>query len=374
MLIGIDARFYGHLGKGLGRYTQKLIEYLEQIDFENEYVVFLRKQNFDEYIPKNKNFKKVLADYRWYTFSEQLFFPLLLKKYKCDILHFPHFNVPILYFGKFIITIHDLILIHYPTIRSSTLSPVFYWFKFFVYKIVIKLAILRSEKIIAVSKFTKKDIIKTYGERFSEKIAVTYEASEKKRIPFELNKEDILKKYAIISPYVLYVGNVYPHKNPEILIDAFEKLSKISSEFKLVFIGSEDYFYNRLKDLVFEKKINNIIFTGFVPDCDLDFIFDKAFAYVRPSFYEGFQLPPLEAMSVGVPVICADNECAKEILEDSSLYFDGKSADELVNCILKLKNNFLRSELIKNGYLQVSKFSWEDMAKKTLNIYLKNAK
>ena len=118
MLIGIDARFYGSIGKGLGRYTQKLIENLEKTDQENRYVVFLRKENFDEYQPQNPNFKKVLADYRWYSFAEQLFFPRLLRKYNFDFVHFPHFNVPLLYRKKFIMTIHDLILIHFPTHRS----------------------------------------------------------------------------------------------------------------------------------------------------------------------------------------------------------------------------------------------------------------
>ena len=96
MRIGIDARFFGSIGKGLGRYTQKLIENLEKTDNENQYVVFLRKENFDEYQPKNKNFQKVLADYQWYTFAEQIKMPLLLNKFNLDLVHFPHFNVPFL--------------------------------------------------------------------------------------------------------------------------------------------------------------------------------------------------------------------------------------------------------------------------------------
>jgi len=179
MLIGIDARFYGSIGKGLGRYTQKLVEYLEKVDEKNQYIVFLRKENFEEYQPKNKNFRKELADYRWYSFAEQIFFPFKLRKYKFDLVHFPHFNVPLLYRKKFVLTIHDLILIHFPTVRATTLSPIFYWMKFFAYKCVIKSAIKRSQKIFAVSKFTKKDILETYKKIPEEKICVTYEACEK---------------------------------------------------------------------------------------------------------------------------------------------------------------------------------------------------
>ncbi|KKQ79694.1 MAG: mannosyltransferase B-like protein, partial [Candidatus Moranbacteria bacterium GW2011_GWD2_38_7] len=148
MKIGIDARFYGSIGKGLGRYTQKLIQHLEHIDKENHYVVFLRKENFDDYQPFNKNFEKVLADYAWYTFAEQLFFPLLLNKQKLDLMHFPHFNVPLLYSGRFVLTIHDLILTHFPTIRATMLNPVFYWFKYVAYKLAISSALWRAKKII----------------------------------------------------------------------------------------------------------------------------------------------------------------------------------------------------------------------------------
>ncbi len=179
MRIGVDARFYGAIGKGLGRYTQKLIENLEKISAKggNEYFIFLRKENFEDYQPKNENFQKVLADYRWYTLSEQINMPRILNKYNLDLVHFPHFNVPLFYRRKFVITIHDLILIHFPTIRGTTLNPLFYFLKFLAYKIVIRSAIKRAEKIIAVSNFTKNDILKNYGVP-AEKIAVTHEACD----------------------------------------------------------------------------------------------------------------------------------------------------------------------------------------------------
>jgi glycosyltransferase involved in cell wall biosynthesis len=120
MRIGIDARFYGSLGKGLGRYTEKLIFHLEAIDTDNEYVVFLRRENFDEYIPRSPRFRKVVAQYAWYGLSEQTLFVLLLYRFRFDLVHFPHFNVPLLYRRPFVVTIHDLILVHYPTLRNIT--------------------------------------------------------------------------------------------------------------------------------------------------------------------------------------------------------------------------------------------------------------
>lgn len=223
MKIGIDARFFGLMGKGLGRYTQKLIEHLEAIDHENQYVVFLRKENFDEYQPYNKNFSKVLADYQWYSFSEQIFFPKLLNKHNLDLMHFPHFNVPLLYRRKFVLTIHDLILLHFPTIRATMLNTFFYWIKYLMYKFVIGSAIGRAKQIIAVSQFTKDDISKEYPKA-KGKIQVTHEASDNICRISNVSPHLILEKYGIIKPYLLYVGNAYPHKNLEKLVEAFEKV------------------------------------------------------------------------------------------------------------------------------------------------------
>lgn len=366
MRIGIDARFYGPIGKGLGRYTQKLIENLEKVDNANLYFVFLKKENFNEYAPKKSNFKKVLADYHWYTFAEQIKFPKLLQKYKIDLMHFPHFNVPLFYFGKFIVTIHDLILLHFPTVRSSTLSPVLYWMKFLIYKIVIGSAILRSNRIIAVSKFTKKDILENYPRIPNEKIKVTYEACDDYCFFNPKPAEEVLPRYGIIKPYLLYVGNAYPHKNPENLILAFKKLPDL----KLVFVGTEDYFYRRLQTLAVSENIKNVIFSGFVPDYDLDAVFRNAIAYVRPSFYEGFELPPLEAMARGVPVICSNHQCAREILQDSAYYFDGNKVADIIQAIKAIyTDEGLRADLVSKGYEQVKKYDWGNMAQKTLEIY-----
>lgn len=370
MRIGIDARFFGPIGKGLGRYTQKLIENLEKIDNGNQYFIFLKSENYDEYKPQNRNFTKIKADYHWYTLSEQIWFPWLLKKYKLDLMHFPHFNVPLFYFRKFIVTIHDLILVRFPTARSSTLGPFLYWLKFMAYKIVIRSAIFRSKRIIAVSKFTKKDILEMYKKTLPKKIIVTYEACEDFCMSSPNKDTDILKRYKIKKPYVIYVGNVYPHKNPERLALAFKFLEKKKKDINLVFVGGEDYFYKRLKNFVSNKSIGNIIFSGFVPDYDLDILLHNAIAYIRPSLYEGFELPPLEAMAKGTPVLSSSHQCALEILEDSALYFDAKNIDGIVGSIEKItSDDNLRKKLIEKGYRQIQKYSWKKMAKITLAVY-----
>ncbi len=370
--IGIDARFYGSIGKGLGRYTQKLIQHLEKIDSENTYFVFLRHENFDEYTPSNQNFQKVLADYNWYSFSEQIFFPKLLHSYRLDLMHFPHFNVPILYFRKFVITIHDLILLHFPTRRASTLSLVWYWTKFCAYRLVIYCAIVRSKRIIAVSQFTKKDILSQYSVA-KNKIVVTYEACEKNLRESPQSSEQILEKYGILRPYFLYVGNAYPHKNLEQLISAFSDVSAVLKDLNLVLVGKEDYFYLRLKAEVNKKKVEGVIFPGFVSDQDLSVVYQQALLYVFPSLYEGFGLPPLEAMQRGVPVICSNSTCLPEILGEAAFFVDAKVKEEITTAILKVfHDETLRKELILKGHKQVEKYSWEKMASETLEIYLEN--
>lgn len=165
MKIGIDARFFGPKDKGFGRYTENLVRNLEKLDHENQYFVFLRKDSWKEYQPENPIFRKVLANYKWYGWKEQILLPLKLKKYKFDLVHFTHFNVPIFYRGKFVVTIHDLTLRYFPTHRGL---------KFLAYKLVFRHAIKNSQKIIAISEHTKKEILKYYKVN-PNKIKVIYE-------------------------------------------------------------------------------------------------------------------------------------------------------------------------------------------------------
>jgi glycosyltransferase involved in cell wall biosynthesis len=375
MKIGIDARFFGSLGKGLGRYTQKLIENLEKISARggpasgggHQYFVFLRKENFNDYQPKNKNFQKVLSDYPWYSFSEQVNMPRILNKYKLDLVHFPHFNVPLLYRKKFIITIHDLILLHFSTLKSTTLNPIFYWLKFLAYKAVIRSAVKRSKKIIAVSNFTKSDILNHYSIP-QEKIVVTHEATDDIQENSAFSSEGILKKYGIMKPYIMYVGNAYPHKNLEALVLAYRNIK--NKKLQLVLVGKEDYFYSRLKELTEKEKISNVLFAGFVPDEELDVIYKNSLFYIFPSLYEGFGLPPLEAMIRGIPVAASNIPCLKEILGENAFYFDASKKENISRAIDEYsENQKLREELSGKGILWTKKYSWEKMAKETLNEY-----
>ena len=372
--IGIDARFYGPTGKGLGRYAQKLVEYLEMVDGgnkERQYVVFLRKDNFDLYQPKHENFTKVLADFSWYSFAEQLGFPLFLYAQKLDLVHFCHFNVPLLYCKQFVVTIHDLILFHHPTVRNTTLNKYFYFLKLFAYRLAIRRAAKKARKIIAVSEFTRSDIVANLGVT-KEQVEMTYEGCEYQCFLNSKCDDDVLTKYGIMKPYLLYVGNAYPHKNLERLVAVFSRLRNKNDKLQLVLVGGKDFFYENLEKFVFDGVYEGIIFPGYVPDRELDVLYKRAELYVFPSLYEGFGLPPLEALAKSTMVVSSCRTSMPEILQDAVSYFDPEDLDSMEKSILfALENKPPKKELPKKAIKVLAKFSWRKMAEETLDIYKK---
>lgn len=375
MTIGIDARFFGPGAKGLGRYTQKLIEELEKTDGNNDYLIFLRRENFEEYQPQDPRFKKILADWRWYSLAEQIFFPWQLYRHKIDLMHFAHFNAPLLYRRPFILTVHDLILQRWPTRQNDFLNRVKYFIKSLGYKLVIRSALARARRIIVVSQFVKNDVIRSFGVT-PERINVIYEgAPDLAKGKERMANSQILEKYGIRKPYLLYVGNAYPHKNLERLADAFKILRDGQySGLQLVLVGGEDYFYKKLKKENCDSRGvcfgGGVIFTGFVPDEELRVLYKEADVYVFPSLCEGFGLPPLEAMAQGAPVAAARATCLPEILDQAAHYFDGEETKDMADKIGEvLSDSDLRAKLVAQGFEQIKKYSWRKMAEETVKAY-----
>ncbi len=373
MRIGIDARFFGgEQSKGLGRYTQKLIEYLAEHDHVNEYVIFLQPDSQQDWNITNPNFTVVETPYRWYTFREQLFMPWKIFRAKVDFMHFPHFNVPLLYRGSFIATIHDLIIIHFPTERATTLGPLLYKVKHLAGSLVMRHAVKHSRHIITVSEFSKQDIAKYYSIDPS-KITVTYEAAELPQPATATDRStDIVKHYGIKKPFILYVGNAYPHKNLNILLQVMKQMhDEKDASFQLVLVGREDHFYARLKQAAWAMNIDDsVIFTGFVPDAELATLYKEALLYIFPSRYEGFGLPPLEAMQHGTPVLAARTSCLPEILGEAATYFDPEDVSGIIKAVQQvLRQPETRSQMIDRGLAQAAKYSWKRMMEQTIEVY-----
>jgi len=402
MKIGIDARMIK--ATGIGRYIENLILELAKINGEhaqrpiprslgeegsqkvevgNQYVLFLRKEEFDNFDlpaaltkegkilePKaqsSSNFSKVLADFHWYSKAEQLGFPKVIASQNLDLMHFPHFNVPLLYNGKFVITIHDLTLHTHKTIRASTKSALTYQIKHLLYKYIIRRAAKKAAKIFVPSNFTKSDVLKLLKVP-EGKVVVTLEGGPSEEL-LKLEPDfGVLEKFNIKKPFIFYVGNCYPHKNIESLVKALEFLPK---NITLVLAGKSDEFHQKLKLKIKELGLQDrVVMTDFVSDGELAALYKSASVYAFPSFNEGFGLPPLEAMSFGLPVATSSASCLPEILGDSALLFNPRDPKDIAEKIGNImENEKLRGELVEKGLRQVKKYSWAKMAKETLNAY-----
>jgi glycosyltransferase involved in cell wall biosynthesis len=370
MRIGIDARFYGSLGKGLGRYTERLITHLEQLAPEDEFVVFLRQENWEHYKPASPRFTKQLADFRWYSVAEQRQMPRLVRSAGIDLMHYPHFNVPLLSPKPFIVTIHDLILTHFPTRRATTLGPLTYWIKQMAYRITLSRAVSHAAHILTVSNFTKQDIQQYFGYD-PKKITVTYEAVDS----FPKSDADdsaLVQNAGISGRYLLYVGNAYPHKNLEQFISLLKALPPKYADLSLVVVCKPDYFLDRFRNQVREAGLESrVIFPGYVDDATLGALYRKAHAYVFPSLYEGFGLPPLEAMAQGTPVISSNAACMPEVLGNAAIYFNPKDVHGMLAALDRLDDLTFRQAQILAGKQWIKRYSWRALAEQTLAVYHK---
>lgn len=363
MKIGIDARMYRSGVAGIGRYSQNLIKNLLEIDKENQYILFMTSADAEEFKKKkieNRNYQIRIADIDHFSLGEQIRLPKILKNENLDLMHFLNFNHPVRYRGKFIVTVHDLTLYHYPqTARDTNL-----W-KQIAFKYVMKKACTNAEKIIAVSEHTKKDIIEHF-KLPDEKIKVIYEAADDKTFS-EVNQKDIVvlkAKYNIHEPVILYVGQFRYHKNIKRLIEAFE-IIKQNTTVKLVLLG-------KAEGIDKFPKSSDIVMPGFVDDKELAIWYKLASVFVFPSFYEGFGLPGLEAMKAGLPVVASNQGSLPEIYKNAALYFDPYDTKDIADKIkVVVENQKMRQELIQKGQTVSSQYSWRKTAEETLEVYKK---
>jgi len=369
--IIIDARMYGLEHAGIGRYVMNLVSQLEKLDKKNEYFILLRKKYYQKLKFKNKRFKKVLVDIPHYSFKEQIFLPGILRKIKPDLTHFPHFNVPIFWQGKYVVTIHDLIKHQSRGIKTTTKPTPLYWLKYIVYQLTVFSAVKRARKIITPSKWWKKELAKRYRLK-PEKIVVTYEgAGEFLNKKPTISSSAALKKYGISKPFVIYTGSLYPHKNVLRLVKAIIRLNKQGKRLSLVIACARNVFLTRFKkEVEAAKGLGLVVLAGFVPDGELIALYKEAKAFVTPSLLEGFGLTPLEAMAVGLPVISSNASCLPEICGQAAVYFDPFDVKDISKKIRELVGNEKKRQvLIQKGFEQVKKYSWQKMAKETLKIY-----
>lgn len=358
-------------GGGLGRYVEQLVTGLQAIDHKNRYVLFLKKENFDACVITNPNFEKRLADVHWYGLEEQLKMGGIIDREHLDLVHFPHFNVPLFIRTPFVVTIHDLILLDEPfSTNLSTRHRSIFTLKYWGYKLVLSRAVSRAKKVISISHTTTHSILHHVKNADPNKIEVVYEGvtalGESVELALDHPPTPSFSRRGSSEPYLLYVGNAFPHKNLERLLEAFAMLRHTHSEIKLVLAGRENIFYKRL----LEHKPTNVEFVNGPTDKELAELYKNALLYVYPSRIEGFGLPPLEAMSAGVPVAASDIPSLKEILGDSAAFFDPKDSENMATVISDLiDSSEKRASHIEKGTQHIKRYSWSKMAVAIQTIY-----
>ncbi|MDD5355578.1 MAG: glycosyltransferase family 1 protein [Candidatus Omnitrophica bacterium] len=361
MHIVIDARMVGKEKFGIARYVSNLVKALAAIDSQNKYTVLVQNDVLSSSVrAPNMVFKRCAI--KWLSLEEQWRIPALLRELKPDIFHATSFVAPVMQPCKTIITIHDLFQLIFP--------EHFGFIKHIYYRLVIGRAIKNAAHIIAVSESTKKDLISIFKVE-PRKITVTYEAAEDNFRP--ITDRDVIDKFRrekrLSDNFMLYVGNHKKHKNITTLLKAFKifKANDARNHY-LVMSGGKDEGIVAMAQaagilpwLVFVKVDN---------DNELSLLYNAAQLFVFPSLYEGFGLPPLEAMACGTPVITANVSSLPEVIGDAGLLIDPLSVSNLARAMGQvLSDRPLAEKMAEKGLARARSFSWVKCAEETKNIY-----
>ncbi|WP_032121275.1 glycosyltransferase family 4 protein [Clostridium amazonitimonense] len=368
MKICIDGRAAKwYRGTGIGTYTYQLIKSLNNIDNINNYTVFMPEvEKFDITLNSNFNINKIIKSIQ-NNFWDQVNIPNILDNVEADIYHVPQNGVglPFKKKCKFVITLHDVIPLKMPeTVGEKYLK---------IFNEDMQSIVSLCDGIITVSEFSKDDISKAFNFP-RDKIYVTHLASEEVYKPLDRCscKKNIEKNYGIKEDFILYIGGFSPRKNIIGLLEAFSKLVQVNNKtIKLIIGGTKGISYPKYKNKSIELGIeNHVIFPGFIPLEHLPWFYNCCEFFVYPSLYEGFGLPPLEAMACGSAVIASNLTSIPEVLGDSAFLVDPRDQDELYRAMINLldDNNF-KKNLIEKGLKRNSTFSWNETARNTLLAY-----
>lgn len=355
MRIAIDTQTTLGQKTGFGFYVKNLTENLKKIDPDNAYILVAPDTQKDFSTPQR---------FIW----DQFRYPKIAKEKKVDILHQPCFSAPscpLLYRGKIIVTVHDLISMHFPK-NLPYASRMFYskWMPF---------SYRKADKIIAISEDTKRDIV-TRLNIPEAKIQVIHSAVSDSFSPVRDKKklDEVKRKYKTGDEYILDVGTLEPRKNLPFLVKAYHQAIKDRKiTHNLVLSGKKGWYYKDLFRLVKDLNLENrVIFAGYVAEEDLPALYSAASLFVFPSLYEGFGFPPLEAMACGTPVISSNTSSLPEVIGEAGILLLPENEAIWANKIIEvLENSAMSSELSQKGLIQAKKFSWEKTAEKTIEVY-----
>lgn len=364
MRIAIDARKLRDYG--IGTYVRNVLRYLSRIDRDTDYVLLCRGQDCDIVAELGENFRTLRESAPAYSFREQFSVPMDLRREKVDLFHAPHYVLPALTPCRSVVTIHDCIHLRFPQYLPNRLGYAYA-------RTALWIAAHRSARVLTVSEASKRDILHYFNIPPS-KIDVIYNAIDERfnETPSDEDVSRVRERYQLKDPFVLYAGNIKPHKNLERLIEAFYLLRRDGLEHvKLLIIGDEISKYATLRRAVHRYKLHqHVRFFGFVPDRTLAVLYRLAAVFVFPTLYEGFGLPPLEAMAGGTPVITSNVSSLPEVVGDAALLIDPYDPVAIEHAMLRvLTEPSLRDDLSRRGLARVKEFSWDRAVRRIHQIY-----
>ncbi|MFA9288798.1 MAG: glycosyltransferase family 4 protein [Weeksellaceae bacterium] len=365
--IGIDARLYFQTGVGV--YLRNFLHYLLQaVPAETMFYLYVLPEDRSKITIEHPQFTIRTVAARWHSVAEQTVFYQALMADNLDLMHFTYFSYPVLYKRPFIATIHDVTPILFKTGKASTRSPVFYEIKHQAFKHVLSEQVKNAKAIITPTKTVKKQLVELYGKNVADKITPIYEGVNYELLKTKPNNE-LTKQFE--KKKLIYIGNFYPHKNVERLIEGFSDMQRQDEtgdllKYELVLIGPDNHFSDVLKRMIGLDSIINVKFYHNATNEDLVFFYQHAEALINPSLSEGFGLPLIEATYFGTPVIASDIAVFHELLGEAYTSFDPTSKTAITNSI----KSFIQTS--KHPKVELSEmYSFEAMTAETMKLYKK---
>jgi glycosyltransferase involved in cell wall biosynthesis len=362
--IGIDVRKLHDFG--IGTYIRNLVRQLARQDRETEYVLMCRPWDVDTIASLGENFRPVVERSGTYSLTEQVKVPLALHREGVTLFHAPHYVLPPLVDCRSVVTIHDCIHLMFPQYLPGRAAHLYA-------RASIAMAAHRATRVLTVSESSKRDILR-FVDVPPGKIDVIYNAFDD-RFAVEPREEDVIRvreRYQLHDEFVLYAGNVKPHKNLERLIDAFERVrARGLDRLKLVLIGDDISKYAALRRAVHRHQLHKYVrFLGYLPEETLAVMYRLAGVFVFPSLYEGFGLPPLEAMASGTPVVTSNVSSLPEVAGDAALLVDPYDPEAIASAVWSvLTDESVRRTLRGKGLARAREFSWEASVRRVREIY-----